>query len=258
MIPADDRGFALGDGLFETVLARAGDLMLWDAHMARLARGCDVLGMPVPDAAACRRAAEGALFEAGLHKTRAAVRLSWTAGSGGRGVERPTPLKPRLIVSASPRPVDDGPLRLHTAAVRRNDASPGSRLKAMAYLDNVLARREANAAGADEALMLNTRGELACAAAANLFWLSGRTLMTPALECGVLDGTLRGLLIERAQAAGWSVQAVRAGPEALADADAIFLTNCVMGVKPVAALDGRMLEPHATVSALAAMVADSV
>lgn len=258
MIPADDRGFALGDGLFETLLARSGELMLWDAHMARLARGCAVLGLPAPEPEACGDAARQALSRAGLDRARAAVRLSWTAGSGGRGVARPQAPAPRLVASASPRPAETGAARLHTAAVRRNDASPASRLKAMSYLDNVLARREAAEAGADEALMLNTRGELACAASANLFWLAGRTLMTPALECGVLDGTLRALLMERAQAAGWSVQAVRAGPEALEGADALFLTNSVMGVRAVSALDGRELEPHSGVDVLAGLVADAL
>lgn len=256
MIPPDDRGFALGDGLFETLLARDGELMLWDAHMARLARGCAVLGLPAPDPRACLEAAWGALADAGPEEARAAVRLSWSAGAGGRGVARPAALSPRLAVTVSPRPVDSAPVRLHTAAVRRNDASSASRLKAMSYLDNVLARREAEAAGADQALMLNTRGELACADSANLFWLAGRTLMTPALECGVLDGTLRGLLMERAGGAGWSVQPVRAAPEALEDADAVFLTNSVMGVRPVSALDRRELEPHPAVPALADLVAD--
>ena len=256
MIPADDRGFALGDGLFETLLARGGEPMLWDAHLARLARGCAELGLPAPDPRACLEAAKRALADAGLDETRAAVRLSWSAVSGGRGIARPAALAPRLAVTVSPRPADAAPQRLHTAAVRRNDASPASRLKTMAYLDNVLARREAEAAGADQALMLNTRGELACADSANLFWLAGRTLMTPALECGVLDGTLRGLLMERAGGAGWSVQAVRAAPEALEGADAVFLTNSVMGVRPVSALDGRGLEPNPAVQALADLVAD--
>ena len=105
--------------------------------------------------------------------------------------------------------------------------------------------------------MLNNRGELACAAAANLFWLRGRTLLTPALECGVLDGTIRALLMERAGADGWSVQEVRAGPEALSDADAVFVTSSGMGVCPVGALDGAAFEPHSAWSTLPALVADA-
>jgi branched-chain amino acid aminotransferase/4-amino-4-deoxychorismate lyase len=256
VIAADDRGFTLGDGLFETVLARDGELTLWDVHMARLARGCAVLALPAPDPSACLEAALAALAGAGLGSGRAAVRLTWSAGPGGRGLDRPATLRPKLTVSAAPAPAAGRAARLHTATVRRNDGSPASGLKTLAYIDNVLARREAAGAGADEALMLNTRGELACAAAANLFWLAGRTLMTPALECGVLEGAVRGALMERARAAGWSVQAVRAGPEALETAEAAFLTNSLIGVAPVAGLDGRTFEPHPALAALAALVAD--
>ncbi|HTK35762.1 MAG TPA: aminotransferase class IV [Caulobacteraceae bacterium] len=255
-IPPDDRGFTLGDGLFETVLARDGAPILWERHMARLERGCDVLGLPPPSAEACRTAAVRALTEAGLDAARAAVRLTWSAGSGGRGLDRPEAPVPRLAIQASPAPRVEAPLRLAIVAVRRNEASPASRLKTLSYLDQVLARRAARAAGADEALMLNTRGELACCAAANLFWLQGRAVFTPAPACGVLDGVVRGALIERALAAGLEVHEVRAGPEALETADAVFATNSLIGVREAAAVDGRGFDPHPAVKALAALVED--
>jgi branched-chain amino acid aminotransferase/4-amino-4-deoxychorismate lyase len=257
-VPADDRGFTLGDGLFETVLARAGELVLWERHMDRLERACATMSLPPPDRGACRVAAAQALTEADLHAVRAAVRLSWSAGSGGRGLDRPSPCIPRLLAQAGPAPRADGPVSLATVAVRRNEASPTSRLKTLSYLDQVLARREARGAGADEALMLNTRGELVSAAAANLFWIEGRALFTPALECGVLDGVVRGALIERARAEGFEVREVRAGPEALDQADAAFLTNSLIGVRAVAAVDGRRFEPHPRVAALAEMADDLV
>jgi len=253
-LPCDDRGFTLGDGLFETILAKDGKLAHWDLHLARLERGCQALGLPPPDAGACHRAAEAALTEAGLGGARAAVRLTWTAGSGGRGLDRPPVPQPRLVATAAPSSVSAAPVRLVTSSVRRNDGSPASRLKSLAYIDNVLARREARAAGGDEAVMLNTRGEVACAAAANLFWVRARTLFTPALECGVLDGVTRGLLMARAQAQGWSVREVRAGPEALEAADAVLLTNSLTGVRAVERVDDLTLEPAGAVAALAALL----
>lgn len=255
MIPEDDRGFRLGDGLFETILAVDGELKLWDAHLSRLARGCAAMGLPAPDPAAVREAAEAALGE--LPPPRATVRVSWSAGSGGRALDRPESPEPRLVVAAAVAPAPVRPLILATASVRRNEGSPASRMKTLAYLDNVLARREARAAGADEALMLNNRGEVAGAAAANLFWVRGKTLFTPALECGVLDGTVRGLLIERASAAGWTVEAVRAGPEALRQADALFVTSSGVGLAEVSALDGGSWAPSAALAALSRLVADA-
>ena len=170
MIPDDDRGFTLGDGLFETVLAEGGKLADWDAHLARLATGCAALGLPAPKGDGLRLRAEKALKKAGLETSRAAVRLTWTAGSGGRGLDRPADLKPRLIVTASPAPKPKGPARLVTAHVRRNEQSLTSRHKTLSNLDAVLARRDALAAGADEAVIVNFTGPRACASEANLFW----------------------------------------------------------------------------------------
>jgi branched-chain amino acid aminotransferase/4-amino-4-deoxychorismate lyase len=250
----DDRGFTLGDGLFETVLSEAGRLRRLEAHLARLAAGCAALGLPPPDRATVEAAMVEALARAGLGAARAAVRLSYTAGSGGRGLDRPQPLAPRLVATAAPAPKPTTPARLVTAAVRRNDQSPASRLKTLSYLDNVLARREAQAAGADEALMLNTRGQVACAAAANLFWIADGALLTPALDCGVLGGVMRAEVIVAAGRLGLSVREVAAGPEALAATEALFLTNALIGVRAVSELDGSTLAPHPLVERLAQVV----
>src|SRR5438552_1402422 len=100
-IPVDDRGFLLGDGLFETVLFKDGEPVLWDAHVARLNRGCAAIGLPQPDPALLDLEARRAIAEAKLDEARAAVRLTWTAGSGGRAIGRPEPLDPRLVVTAA-------------------------------------------------------------------------------------------------------------------------------------------------------------
>ena len=251
LIPADDRGLQLGDGLFETILADQGRLDAFDAHAQRLIRGCGVLGLPAPSAGDLLSAAEAALTAAGLGGARAAVRLTWTAGSGGRGLERPQALAPRLIVTAAPAAAPAGPARLVTAAIRRNATSPAARLKTLAYLDNVLARHAALAAGADEALMLNTEGEVAGGAAANLFWIAGDRLFTPALACGVLDGIMRGRVLAEAAALGVETIEARAGAAALDVAEAAFLTNSLIGLRAVSEVDGRALGAHPLVDRLA-------
>jgi branched-chain amino acid aminotransferase/4-amino-4-deoxychorismate lyase len=251
-IPPDDRGFTLGHGLFETILWERGAPVHWDAHIDRLARGCPALHLPAPDRDACRRAAEAAVVEAGT-PARAAVRLNWSAGSGGRGLDLPAALEPRLTATAASAAAPDGPATLTTATVRRNDGSPASRLKTLAYLDNLLARAEARAVGADEALMLNTRGEVACAGAANVFWIAGETVRTPALDCGVLDGVVRAEVLRACARLGVAAEEVRGGPEALANVP-VFLTNSLIGVRPVARLDGRDLPASTLAAALAEAV----
>jgi len=240
-LPLNDRGLLLGDGLFETLLAVDGVPADWDAHLARLALGCAALGLPVPDEADVGAAAQAALSTAGLDTGRAALRITWTAGSGGRGLDRPEPCAPVLFATAAPSLAPAGPLRLITAATRRNAGSIASRHKTLSYLDNVLARREATMAGADEAVMLNTNGHVACAAAANLFWVAGGRLETPSLDCGVLAGITRARVLAWADAAGMPAAEVAVSHDALAAAEAVFVTNSLSGARPAQSLDGRPL-----------------
>jgi branched-chain amino acid aminotransferase/4-amino-4-deoxychorismate lyase len=250
LIPLDDRGLLLGDGLFETVLWSGGALEHFEAHADRLARGCQTLGLPAPDSEHLQTAAVAAVEDAGLRAARAAVRLTWTAGSGGRGLDRPEVPRPRLFASAAPAPEPAGPARLAKAPIRRNEGSPASRLKTLAYLDNVLARRHAREAGADEALILNNAGEIAGAAAANLFWFDGDDLFTPALECGVLDGIMRGVVIDRAGARGLRVLQRALGMPAIARARGAIITNTQIGVRAVSSIDGRPIRSHPALSLL--------
>jgi branched-chain amino acid aminotransferase/4-amino-4-deoxychorismate lyase len=251
MIPADDRGLTLGDGLFETILARDGELVLLDAHLDRMAQGCETLGLPPLDRTRAQRLCEDA---AATVQGRAAVRLTLTAGSGGRGLDRLASPYPRLFATAAPAPAPKTPARLVTATVRRNEGSPASRLKTLSYLDNVLAREEARAAGADEALMLNNAGEIACAAAANVFWLQGGRLFTPARECGVLEGIMRRKVLEMAPSMGLAVEESHASRDDLAHAEAMFLTNSLVGLRPVSGLDGKLFEPNAVIGRLAKLL----
>lgn len=250
LIPIDDRGFLLGDGLFETVLFKAGKPVLWEQHIARLIRGCETIGLPVPDGRRLESEARRAVADRRLGSARAAVRLTWTAGSGGRGLGRPEPTIPRLVASAaaSPRPV--APAVVVVSSIRRNARSPSARLKSLGYLDNVLARREAEAAGADEALLLNTAGHAACASAANLFWITDGRIYTPSLGCGVLNGVVRNQVIGSAP-----VEEVRANLDTLLKAEAAFLTSSLIGVRMVKVLAGRYLGPHPIIDQLNASLA---
>jgi branched-subunit amino acid aminotransferase/4-amino-4-deoxychorismate lyase len=251
-IAPDDRGFSLGHGLFETLLWEDHRLDHWEAHLERLARGCATLGMPAPDPYACRNAIEAALIAAG-GPHRAAVRLNWSAGPGDRGLDPPATLRPVLSATATSLARTSEPARLVTVQVRRNDQSPTSRLKALAYLDNVLARAEARAAGADEALMLNTRSEVACAAAANVFWIRHGVVCTPSLDCGVLDGVIRAEVLAACVRLGIPNEQVRAPPVHLAGAP-MFITNSLVGVRPVSALDGVAASASPLIAAIARAV----
>jgi len=239
-IPFDDRGLLLGEGLFETLLALDGEIRHLDAHLDRMAGGCAVLGLPFD-----RAEAEGLCRRMVPATGRVALRLTLTGGSGGRGLDRPADLTPRLFARVAAVAPVTTPARAIVSSVRRNEGSPASRLKTLSYVDSVLARTEAVAAGADEAVMLNNRGHVVCGAAANLFWVASGRLFTPALDCGVLPGITRARLL-----AAQAVQEVAVGAEALERAEAVFLTNSLIGVRPVSRLGDRAFDAHPLVERL--------
>jgi branched-chain amino acid aminotransferase len=241
-----DRGFLLGDGLFETVLAREGHIAFADAHIRRLTAGSNVLGIPLVVPPAHLSAACKMVLEANdLHNSpRVALRITLTRGPGPRGLLPPKNPTPTLMISAteSPTPVASQTALLTTP--RRNALSPTSRLKALPYLDNLIAREEAHARGADEALMLDTSGHLACGSVANIFLWESNRLLTPSTECGILPGVTRAAVIALAKQQKINVSEEMIAPERLATCDGAFLTNSLMGLMPLSRLNARDLAPH--------------
>ncbi len=239
-----DRGFTLGDGLFETIRVRDGRPLLLDLHLARLRAGAGRIGLSrVPDdetlsGAICMTLEANRLSDA-------AVRLTVSRGvPANRGLSSKPEPAPSLVVHA--QPFAGYPAELYSRGMRavissipRNERSPLARIKALSYLDNVLARREADASGVEEALMLNTAGHLVCASAANLFLSRGETLHTPDPESGVLPGTVRGLVLaELAPQMGLTVVERPVRTEELATSDEAFLTSALLSVMPLTEVDG--------------------
>jgi branched-chain amino acid aminotransferase len=236
-----DRGFLLGDGLFETILARKGHAVFFEEHLLRLMRGAEAVGLALPFApdeiaAACLDVIEANGLE---EAERASLRLTLTRGPGPRGLALPRDPKPTVLIGASP--AVPPPERLTAALVspRRNPWSPTARLKALPYLDNVLAKEEAREKGADDALLLDTTGHLACASAANFFMWEGERLVTPPDNGAILPGIVRAAILELAPDIGIDVSEEEIAPARLARADGAFLTNSLMGLVPLSRIDGR-------------------
>ncbi len=234
-----DRGLLLGDGLFETLRGDAGRLSDLDAHVARLKAAAAELQIPFPETDIA--AAAGEILAANdLAHSEAAVRITLTRGPGPRGLLPPDEPAPTLMIAAAPwAPPPREPARAILASTRRNEHSPLSRLKTLNYLDNVLARMQAAEQGADEALLCNGAGRLACASAANVFVVRGRSLLTPPLSEGVLPGITRAQVLALAPQLELTAIEVPLEPDQLAGADEAFLTNSLIGVRALATLDGR-------------------
>ena len=241
-IDPTDRGFLLADGLFETLRCVAGAPRALESHLARLAAGAAVLAIPlITNAADLRDQIQELLKSNGLAHGEAALRITLTRGPGARGLVPPNDPSPTLMMTVSPLVPVTQPASAHLASIRRNEHSPTSSLKTLAYLDNVLARRQAAASSRDEAIMLNTCGRLACASAANLFLVRGRTLFTPSLSEGVLPGITRAMVLDLAPRLDLIVVQVPLELNQISLSDEAFLTNSLTGVRPLTSLDGRAI-----------------
>lgn len=236
-----ERGLLFGDGLFETLRAYRRRVFRLEPHLERLARGLDVLRIPFPlPPAEIASAIERLLDLNGLHD--AALRLMLWRGEGG-GVDPADSVTSRFAIlarSAAAYPPDLYARGMKGAlvSIRQNEWSPLARLKSLNFLPGILGRMEARAKGADEAILLNTRGRLAEGAVSNVFLVAGGRLLTPSLDCGVLPGVTRAAILELAREAGRSVTEREIEPAELQAADEAFLTNTLMEVMPLTGLDG--------------------
>ncbi|WP_429912251.1 aminotransferase class IV [Glycocaulis sp.] len=239
-IGVDERGFLLGDGLFETMRFEAGTIRRWERHLARLKDGVTTLGLGLDTtldipAIAAELARRNALASA-------LIRLTVTRGPGGRGLDA-SACEPTILVTASPLTVpEEGPRLVTLNAPRRAPLTLAAHFKMIGYGDNILARRLAREQGGDMAVMLSPEGRIACADSANLFWVTGRTVYTPSLDTGALNGTTRAAILDGFTARGLHVEQDHFRLESLASAEAIIVTNAVLGARPAISLDANPLK----------------
>lgn len=264
LLPADglhlsvfDRGFQLGDGIFETLRARAGHPTELDEHVARLRRSADGLDIPLPDDIEARLVAGIAELLAADDLDGptgdASIRITVSRGAfRGRGL-----LPPDEVVAATvaiqawpvvPAPADhlERGLHLVASAVRRDPANPLAMLKTTSRADYVYARLEARRAGADDALFLTVEGHLSEATTSNIFMIRHATdgvleLATPSLGCAILPGTTRSWLLAWGSRVGLRPLEGRLTRADLNTAEEAFLSSSVVGVLPVTRFDGAAI-----------------
>jgi 4-amino-4-deoxychorismate lyase len=245
VVPVADRGLHYGDGLFETIAVFHGRPCLWHAHMERLALGCQRLGIPLPELATL--AAEAERLCSGVDQ--GVLKLIVTRGVGGRGYRLPAVAQPRRILALYPWPDYPDSCWAQGVTVRWCDTPLGlnpllAGLKHCNRLEQVMARAEWDAPAIAEGLMCDVRGQVVEGTMSNLFVLKDGRLYTPPLEqCGVA-GVVRGVVFELAAELGLSCQQAALSRDAVQQADALLLSNAVIGLWPVAELEGRPLNPR--------------
>ncbi|WP_254273922.1 aminotransferase class IV [Haloarcula marina] len=245
-----DRGFAYGDGVFETLRVYGGDPFAWDAHRARLQRSAETLGFgeAIPDD--LRERVDETLDANDL--TEAYCKVSVTRGVQPGKLTPGAEVDPTVVVVVKELPrggrdgerVWDGPADVQTVRTRRipSEAVPAD-AKTHNYLNGILGRLELRRAAvdgdaADECLMRDVDGNVVEGATSNVFFVSDNALRTPSEGLDLLPGITREVVVELAQEEGFPVETGAYSLDAIRDADEAFLTNSTWEIRPIGTVDG--------------------
>ena len=251
-----DRGLLLADGLFETLRAYGGRPFCLNLHLARLAAGATLLGLPAPPIPAIVAAVSETLAANSL--ADASIRITLTRGPGPRGLLPPAESAPTLMVAAHLLPSSlPTAMSACLVSIRRNEHSPLSRVKSLAYLENILALGEAAAAGYDEAILLNTAGRIAAGSRSNLFLVLDGMVITPPPSEGLLPGIARHTVLALAAKHGIPAREMPVTPPDMARASEAFLTNSLLEVVPLTRLQDQLVPAGPVTGRLRRLYRDS-
>jgi len=239
-----DHGFLFGDSVYEVISTHHGHLCFLNEHLRRLRSSANAIFLEIP------LADEQMIRE--IHKTVEAagnpesyIRIIVTRGVGEMDIDPETCTEPNVLIFVKsilhyPEENYENGINVALVSIKRNPKealNPG--IKTGNYLNNVLAKVEARKAGAADALMLNPTGQLTECTTSNFFFVRDQRLMTPSLNCGILSGITREVVLRLARENGVLVEEGEWPPDVLQNAEEAFITGTVKMVMPVTSLDGR-------------------
>jgi branched-chain amino acid aminotransferase len=241
-----DHGLLYGDGVFEGIRAYHGRVFKLKEHIDRLFYSAKAILLELP-------LSHAQLMEATVETCRknklrdGYIRLVVTRGVGTLGLNPRTCKRPSVIIIADkiqlypPEYYQRGLDIITVPTVRNLHSALNPAIKSLNYLNNILAKIEANNAGVEEAVMLNAEGFVAECTGDNLFIVKNRALFTPPLSAGALYGITRQTVIELAEEAGLKVSEPNLTRYDLFNADECFLTGTGAELIPVVKIDGRVI-----------------
>jgi branched-chain amino acid aminotransferase len=239
-----DHGLLYGDGVFEGMRSYHGKVFRLGEHLDRLWDSARSIWLTIPiSKEEMAKAVNDTLAKNGIRDGY--IRLIITRGSGTLGLDPNKCPVPEVIIITDhiqlyPQEFYDNGLKIVTAAtVRNHSAALSPRIKSLNYLNNILAKIEGLRAGCVEALMLNTKGEVAECTGDNIFLVKNGTLFTPPIDAGILEGITRNAVIELAEQAGITVRQIPLSRHDVYIADEVFLTGSAAEVIPVVEIDSR-------------------
>jgi branched-chain amino acid aminotransferase len=241
-----DRGFLFGDGIFETLRIYHGRPLFLDRHIERLRQSCELLELCLPTPEPHWESLLQELADRN-HLPHTLIRITISRGVGGLGPDPSGCSAPTIVLFSRPLPQLPKDQRKHGVSVtivntrRQPSCALPTQVKSLNYLNNILAKQEARRAKTFDGLMLNTDGYITECTTSNIFFVKDQRLYTPSLQCGILPGITREIVMELAKEERIEVQEGMYRPEDLWDADEVFLTNTGFGVLPVTTIETRPL-----------------
>lgn len=243
LIYINDRGFTLGDGLFETIKATPSHIHHFTDHYNRLSHSASYLGIPLDYCHNKLLETSQNLIQANnLENETASIRITLTRGRSTRGIAIPKSCHSTLLITATPyHPQDNFYPRAHITSIRRNEYSALAQHKTTQYLESILARKIANERGYDEGIMLNTKGALSETSIANLFLVIDNKVYTSRIDDGALPGILRKKIFDCCHQLGIPSFEQELMPPIIKDATEAFQTNSLIEVQSLSSIDNTIL-----------------
>ena len=258
-ISPSDRGFLLGDGVFETLYATGNGMVYFDQHWQRLTTALELFDINIPYSPndiqkVCQELINhmhGVTDGENNNQLQPFVlRLSVSRGNGGRGLVINPDAQTTWLLTAALCPPPPQSVTLHVSTLCRPSANLTSQIKSLSYMDNILARKEAIMGGADEALMLNEAGHVCCAAASNIFICKNNNWITPPISDGTLDGIIRGEILNMGKLDSAPIREESLTLAQVQEADYIFICNSLTGAVPVVEINGLPKEKSPSMQAI--------
>lgn len=244
IVPAISRGLMYGDGVFETLRIYKAQTLFLTEHLQRLSKGLDILGIPTPaglEINNLRLLIFNLLEKQQLLQDDAIIRLQvWRDGSRGYLPDKQSQSHFTLTASACP----DTFSHPHLVTVDRSRIPSGSLpadVKFTNGINYILASREAAEKGGDDALMTTINGSVSETTIANIFWVKDKTVFTPSVDCDILPGITRDIMIQLiSDYENWELRTGQFMLEDLFGADAVWICNSVRELLPVKKVDSYL------------------
>ena len=239
-----DHGFLYGDGIYETMRVYDRVVFMLDEHLIRLYRSASLIGLTIPlDADSLKRSIHETLVANSLKN--AYIRLTVSRGYGPIGLDPDLCPKPTVVIITQemkdyPRSFYENGISLIIPETRRNFREAiNPQIKSLNFLNNILAKIEAKKKSAYDAIMLNAYGKLTEGTISNIFFCKNGILCTPSLECGILNGITRAVVINLAGRDGLKVEEGEFTKEDLCASEEVFITSTTLEIMPVSKVDDQ-------------------